>query len=126
MVTVNEVASTPGPQVDAEAGSLRRGGSHWCQGAINPDYIADQLSHATYFLRLQGLNQRSQSSMPLGFASLTNKGSGVLYVDLVCANVPARALASVGVPRISAGRVILNQIDAFAQQHGTGFSVVTL
>jgi hypothetical protein len=126
LVTVNEVASTPRTQVEAEVRSLRWGGSHWCQGSINPDYIAHQLSHATYFLRLEGVNQRSQSSMPLGFAALTNKGSGVLYVDLVCANVPDRVLASVGVPRISAGRVIFNQIDAFAQQPGTGFTVVTL
>jgi len=126
LVTVHDASSLSKSQLEYEARSLRRGGSHWCHGAINPRYIANQLTKASYLLKLEALNSRTGATMQLGFASLINKGHGVLYIDLICAQVTERVRASARLGAGGAGGLLMKQIVAFAQQPAHAFSKLKL
>ena len=125
-VKVYDVSAMSQTQLDYETGSLSRGGGHWCHGGINPDYIAGQLSIASYLLKLEVLNKRSSSQMQVGFASLINKGHNVLYIDLICAKVADRVLTSAELGRGNAGQLLLKQVVAFAKQPEFGFREIKL
>lgn len=125
-VTVHDPSIMSITQVKFEARSLRLGGNHWCHGAINPSYIADQLTRASYIIKLEALNNRTGSSMQLGFASMINQGQKVLYIDLICVRVTDRVRAAAGLGSGSAGGLLMKQIIVFAQQPQFGFNKLKL
>lgn len=126
MVTVFDISAMSQTQLDFESRSLKLGGKYWCHGGINPGYIASQLREVTYLMKLVALNKRSSSQMQVGFAGLVNKGNGILYIDLICAKVGERVLASADLERSNAGSLMLKQVVAFAQHPEFGFRELTL
>lgn len=125
-IKVYDVSAMSQTRLKYETGSLSRGGDYWCHGVINPDYIASQLSLASYLLKLEILNKRSSSQMQVGFASLINKAHNVLYIDLICAKVADRLLTSAELGRGNAGQLLLKQVVAFAEQPKFGFKEIKL
>jgi hypothetical protein len=126
MVTVHDISAMSQTQVDFESRSLKLGGYYWCHGGISPSYIASQLREVSYLMKLVALNKRSSSQMQVGFAGLVNKGNGVLYIDLICAKVGERVLASADLERSNAGSLMLKQVVSFAQHPEFGFRKLTL
>jgi hypothetical protein len=120
-VTVTGLDMATAAEVDRERRSLARGGDHWCQGTISPEYIADQVPELNYIMRLEAVDQRGaphRGTMQIGFATLINQGDGSLYIDVICAKVTDIAKRLAGITKVRAGTLMLSQIAAFGRDNG--------
>ncbi len=120
-VTVTGLDAASTAEVDRERRSLAHGGDHWCQGTIDPEYIAARVPDLDYVMRLEAVDQRGaphRGTMQIGFATLINQGDGSLYIDVICAKVTDIAKRLAGVTRVRAGTLMLSQIAAFGRDNG--------
>ena len=115
MVTITDIPGAFKHEVDAERRSLAHGSDHWCMGTISPEYIAYQVDELDFVMKLYTVNDRSEATSQIGFVLLINQGGGTLYIDVICAKTTPHSKRVTGMDRIRAGKMMLNQVQTFAQ-----------
>jgi hypothetical protein len=118
LVTITDIPGAFKHEVDAERRSLAHGSDHWCMGTISPEYIAYQVDKLDFVMKLYTVNDRSEATSQIGFVLLIDQGDDTLYIDVICAKTTPHSKRVTGMDRIRAGKMMLNQVETFAQLRG--------